>query len=67
MKTISYIEAQRRFIEIIEEVHTKGISYSVFRHDKEIVRIIPPREVIDGNIDEFFEKYGEALAELAKR
>lgn len=75
MKTISSAEARRRFAEITDEVRQNKEVYSVVRHGKEIVRIMPPvsqdsnkvNPNLDNDIQEFFDKYNNVLVELAKR
>lgn len=75
MKTISAAEARKRFAEITDDARTKNETYIIIRHGKEIARIVPPAS--EGNLRinpklkkelaSVFERYDEALQELAKR
>lgn len=75
VKTISAAEARKRFAELTDEVRTKGTSYSIVRHGKEVARITPPLSTedteidprLEQDIDEFFAEYKGVLEELAKR
>lgn len=74
IKTISSAEARKRFAELTDEVRTKGTSYSIVRHGKEIAQIVPPRAQVSSDdedfnaaIKQFVGEYDEALAELSRR
>lgn len=75
MKTISTAEARKRFAEITDDVRLTNATYSIVRHGREVARIVPPTHLASPRISSklkkelssFFERYDEALKELAKR
>ena len=74
-KIISSAEARRRFAEVSDDVRTTRQGYLVVKHGKPWVRILPANEQVDnsidqnldGDINELFSQYDEALRELAER
>ena len=73
-KTISVAEARKRFAEILEEV-SQGTIYVIVRHGKEMTRMMPPETddaprispKLKKELASVFERYGDALKELADR
>lgn len=75
MKIISAAEARKRFAQITDDVRMSKTTYSIVRHGKEVARIVPPTDSaaprispeLKRELGNFFERYDDALKELANR